>query len=45
MEFYSAMEKNTFESVIMRWMDLEPVTQSEESQKEKNIVFNTHIWI
>ena len=29
-------KKNTFESVIMRWMNLEAVTQSELSQKEKN---------
>ena len=31
------IEKNKFESVLMRWMNLEPVTQSEVSQKEKNI--------
>ena len=30
------IEKNKFESVLMRWMNLEPVTQSEVSQKEKN---------
>ena len=35
MEYYSAIEKNTFESVLMRWMKLEPITQSEASQKEK----------
>ena len=29
-------EQNTFESVLMRWMNLEPVIQSEVSQKEKN---------
>jgi len=29
-------KKNTFESVLVRWMNLEPVTQSEVSQKEKN---------
>ena len=27
---------NTFESVLMRWMNLEPITQSEVSQKEKD---------
>ena len=38
-EYYSAMKKNTFDSVLMRWMKLEPIIQSEESQKEKtNIV-------
>ena len=29
MEYYSAIKRNTFESVLMRWMDLEPVIQSE----------------
>ena len=36
MEYYSATEKNTFESVLMRWMKLEPITQSKVSQKEKH---------
>ena len=33
-EYYSAIKKNTFESVLMRWMKLEPIIQSEVSQKE-----------
>ena len=36
MEYYSAIKKNTFESVLMRWMKLEPTIQSEVSQKEKH---------
>ena len=36
MEYYSAITKNTFESVLMRWMKLEPIIQSEVSQKEKH---------
>ena len=36
MEYYSAIKKKTFESVLMRWMKLEPIIQSEVSQKEKN---------
>ena len=36
MEYYSATERNTFESVLMKWMNLEPIVQSEVSQKEKN---------
>ena len=36
MEYYSAIKKNSFESVLMRWMKLEPIKQSEVSQK-KNI--------
>ena len=35
MEYYSGIKKNTFESVLMRWMNLEPIIQSEVSQKEK----------
>ena len=35
MEYYSAVRSNAFESVLMRWMKLEPI-QSEVSQKEKN---------
>ena len=34
MEYYSASKKNAFESVLMRWVKLEPITQSEVSQKE-----------
>ena len=36
MEYYSTIKKVEFESVLMRWMKLEPITQSEVSQKEKH---------
>ena len=36
MEYYSAIKKNTFESVLLRWMKLELIIQSEVSQKEKH---------
>ena len=36
MEYYSAIKKNAFASVLMRWMKLEPIIQSEVSQKEKH---------
>ena len=36
MEYYSAIKKNAFVSVLMRWMKLEPIIQSEVSQKEKH---------
>ena len=36
MEYYSGTKRNTFESVLMRWMNLEPIIHSEGSQKEKN---------
>ena len=36
MEYYSAIKKNSFESVLMRWMKLEPIIQSEVIQKDKD---------
>ena len=36
MEYYSAIKRNAFESVLMRWMNLKPIIQSEVSQKEKD---------
>ena len=36
MECYSALKKNAFESVLMRWMNLEPIVQSDVSQKGKD---------
>ena len=41
MEYYSAMKRNTFESVLMRRMNLEPIMQSEVSQRK---YINTGIW-
>ena len=35
MEYYSDIKKNAFESVLMRWIKLEPIMQSKVSQKEK----------
>ena len=44
MEYYSAIKRSTFESVLRRWMKLEPIIQSEVSQKEKQeiILLNTN---
>ena len=45
MEYYSAIKKNAFESVLRRWMILEPIIQSEVSQKEKHhYCILTHIY-
>ena len=47
MENYSALKRNTFELVLMRWMNLEPIIQSEVSQKDKNkygILTHIYIW-
>ena len=45
MEYYSAIKKNAFESVLMWWMKLEPIVQSEVSQKEKHqYSILTHIY-
>ena len=43
-EYYSAIKRNKFESIIMRWMNLEPVIQSKVSQKEKNKYINAYVW-
>ena len=44
MEYYSAIKKNAFESVLMRWM--KPIIQSAVSQKEKDKYcnINAYIW-
>ena len=45
MEYYSAIKKNKFESVLMRWMNTEPIILSEVSQKVKdNYHILTHIY-
>ena len=46
MEYYSAIKKNSFESVLMRWMKLEPIIQSEVSRKDKRPTqyTNAYIW-
>ena len=45
MEYYSAIKRNMFESVLMMWINLEPIIQSEVSQKEKDKHFIlTHIY-
>ena len=45
MEYYSAIKKNSFESVLMSWMKLEPIIQSEVSQKDKeHYSILTHIY-
>ena len=44
-EYCSAIKRNAFELVLMRWMNLEPIIQSEVSQKEKNKYhIQTHIY-
>ena len=45
MEYYSAIKRCAFESVLMRWMNLEPIIHSEGCQKEKNEHYIlTHIY-
>ena len=45
MEYYSAVKKNSFGSVLMRWMKPEPIIQSEVSQKDKeHYSILTHIY-
>ena len=46
MQYYSAIKRNASESVLMKWMNLEPIMHSEvKSEREKPIPYiNTHIW-
>ena len=39
MEYYSAIKRNVFESVIIRWMNLKPIIQNEISQKKTDILY------
>ena len=43
-EFYSVMIRNVFESVLVRWMNLEPSIQSEVSQRKQKSYINTYTW-
>ena len=46
MECYSAIKRNAFESVLMRWVNLEPIIQNKVSQKEKDKFYVlTHIYV
>ena len=36
MDYHSAIKRNSFESILMKWMNLEPIIQREVSKKEKN---------
>ena len=42
-EYYSSIKRNASESVLIRWMSLEPITQSELSQKGKGKYILIHI--
>ena len=52
MEYYSSIKRNASESVLMRWMNPEPIIQSEVSQKGKDkyhilciyIIYYAYIW-
>ena len=44
MEYYSVIKKNAFESVLMRWMKLEPIIQSEPERKTPIQYTNAYIW-
>ena len=43
MKYYSAIKRNTFESVLKKWMNLEPIIQSGVSRKRKTNI-NTYTW-
>ena len=42
---YSGIKRNAFESVLMRWMNLDPIKHSEINQREKQVLYtNVYIW-
>ena len=44
-EYYSAIRRNTFESVLMRWMNLEPIIEWSKLEREKQISYiDTYMW-
>ena len=46
MEYYSAIKKNAFELVLMRWMKLEPIIERSKSDRKIPIQYiNAYIWI
>ena len=44
-EYYSAIKRNAFESVLMKWMDLEPIVHSEIVSKRKANIVYIYIYI
>ena len=44
MEYYTAIKRNTFESVLMRWENLEPIIQSQKENNEYHVLINAYIW-
>uniref|UniRef100_A0A8C2SG21 DUF1725 domain-containing protein n=1 Tax=Capra hircus TaxID=9925 RepID=A0A8C2SG21_CAPHI len=44
MDYYSAIKRDEFESPVVRWMNLEPVIQSQVSQRKTNIMYIPYIW-
>ena len=43
MEYYSAIKRNTFESILTRWMNLDPIIQSEVREKQM-LYINAYVW-
>jgi len=43
-EYYSVMIRNEFESLLVRWMNLEPSIQTEASQRKQKSYINTYTW-
>ena len=45
MEYYSDIKKNAFESILMKWMKLEPIIKNEMSERKTPIQYtNAYIW-
>ena len=43
MEYYTAIKRNAFDLVLIRWINLEPIVQSEVCQKEKDMYINVYL--
>ena len=45
MEYYSAIKRNTFQSMLMRWINQEPIMELSKSEREKQISYTSaSIW-
>ena len=44
MEYYSVIKRDAFESVLRRWMNLEPIIQSEVRKRKTKLNINEYIW-
>ena len=44
MEYYSAIKRNPFEAILMRWTNLEPIIQVKSEREEQISYINAYTW-